>query len=480
MPAPPSRATLEATLSKSTQALQPAHQLGALSNSHSPLLPDGRNAQPVHPALPITPRAPRLAVKSMHSVALSPVKPTPLPPPVVTPVFGTSGRNSPISQAARIIHDDADTTTVTSSQDILPVKLSSDMTDDASVVDSLIEDVDSLSMSNNVNDIQMEVVLIDNLHMESSSFLNKQTEIPPDHDVSDEEADVRLPRRGKRPPARISASPEGEENEVFELLYPETPMETTPNKVPSSLRNEITVRSLSRPPSRPPLSVGTSSDSRLSSISARSASTDPLALTSDGYNDDEPLSEPGSPAQSSSYITWRSVRRAARERKPEYLQARDLPHKLQDYMNALPAMFRKSDGARLIFEAAIRENTADDEPDAPPISIINPLKDDDEATPPWEFHYTNRLWHGDGVPAPDLKSLKGCDCLGRCDPKSKTCACVKKQSKWIDKRGFVYNNKGRLIFTSNYPIFECNDFCGCGEECQNRVGVLGFGCDPLR
>jgi histone-lysine N-methyltransferase SUV39H len=143
---------------------------------------------------------------------------------------------------------------------------------------------------------------------------------------------------------------------------------------------------------------------------------------------------------------------------------------LQDYFNALPAMYRKTDEARLIFEAAIRESTANDEPDAPPIEIHNKL--DDEVTPPWEFHYSNKMWHGEGVPGPDLKSLSGCDCEGRCDPKSKTCLCVKKQAKYLDKRGFVYNDKGRLINPVHYPIFECNDFCGCGEECQNRVRVF--------
>jgi [histone H3]-lysine9 N-trimethyltransferase SUV39H len=169
----------------------------------------------------------------------------------------------------------------------------------------------------------------------------------------------------------------------------------------------------------------------------------------------------------SPYITWRSVRRAARERTPKFLKARDLPHTLQDYMNALPAMYRKTDEARLIFEAAIRESTADDEPDAPPIEIYNKI--DDEVTPPWEFHYSNKMWYGEGVPGPDSKSLRGCDCEGRCDPQSKTCLCVKKQSEYLEQSGFVYNDKGRLIDPLHYPIFECNDFCGCGEECQNRV-----------
>ena len=182
-----------------------------------------------------------------------------------------------------------------------------------------------------------------------------------------------------------------------------------------------------------------------------------------GTSDD--FSPSGSP-----YITWRSVRRAARERTPHFLKAADLPHTLQDWLNALPAVYRATDQARIIFEAAIRESTAADEPGAPPIRIHNNI--DDEVTPPWEFHYTNLMWHGDGVPGPDMKSLQGCECEGRCDPKSKTCLCVQKQSKYLERTGFVYNDKSRLIDPLQYPIFECNDFCGCGEECQNRVSVL--------
>ncbi|KZP30046.1 SET domain-containing protein [Athelia psychrophila] len=186
------------------------------------------------------------------------------------------------------------------------------------------------------------------------------------------------------------------------------------------------------------------------------------------------------------YITFERVSEAAHRLPAPYLLAKDLPHTLQDQMNRLPAMYRKTQEAVSIFEASIREISAIDDPGAPPISIINPIEDDDEATPPWEFSYTNSIWHGEDVPAPDLKSLKGCNCHGVCNPKSKSCACVKKQSEWYEDEnrqpGFAYHTsksmQGRLQQPGRqYPIFECNDFCGCDDACGNRVVQHGRKCE---
>ncbi|PPR04494.1 hypothetical protein CVT24_013103, partial [Panaeolus cyanescens] len=77
--------------------------------------------------------------------------------------------------------------------------------------------------------------------------------------------------------------------------------------------------------------------------------------------------------------------------EPRY--ARDLPHKLQDHINAMSEHTQLFTGMRQILEATIQENTSEDEPLAPPITIINNV--DDEATPPWEFYYTNLMWHGE-------------------------------------------------------------------------------------
>ncbi|TDL21679.1 SET domain-containing protein [Rickenella mellea] len=164
---------------------------------------------------------------------------------------------------------------------------------------------------------------------------------------------------------------------------------------------------------------------------------------------------------------------------PIHLLAENLPHDLEDLVNALPEWQRNMPVVRLAFESAISENTVDDEPDAPPIEVRNDV--DDEITPPWEFHYSNRMWHGKGVPPPDVKNLRGCDCVGACNPKSLTCACVKRQRKFFKDEpgfsGFMYDEKGRLhLEYAGYPIFECNDLCQCTDDCRNRVAQLGRKC----
>ncbi|KAH9083787.1 hypothetical protein EDB83DRAFT_2331208 [Lactarius deliciosus] len=130
--------------------------------------------------------------------------------------------------------------------------------------------------------------------------------------------------------------------------------------------------------------------------------------------------------------------------------ARDIPH----------SHYRKSIMAKDMFEAVIVENTFEDEPNAPHISIVNDVDgDQEEVTPAWEFHYSNHIWHSDDVPPPDLVNLRGCDCKGHCDPKSQTSMILP---------GFIYDEKGRLK-RRGYPIFECNDLCGCLDDCRNRV-----------
>ncbi|KAI0665962.1 hypothetical protein C8Q78DRAFT_985350 [Trametes maxima] len=169
-------------------------------------------------------------------------------------------------------------------------------------------------------------------------------------------------------------------------------------------------------------------------------------------------------------ISWKTDRkRLAREFAPLTKLAKDIPHELHDRLNALSLPARRAGNMQvLVFEAEIRANTADDEPRAPPIYIVNEV--DEEPTPPLEFYYSNLMWHGEGVPKPDLDNLQGCDCIGPCDPASKTCACAKRQQKFWTEGGeaFIYDKRRRLR-THQYPIFECNMNCGCSDDCQNRV-----------
>ncbi|KAG2128685.1 hypothetical protein DEU56DRAFT_741748 [Suillus clintonianus] len=178
-------------------------------------------------------------------------------------------------------------------------------------------------------------------------------------------------------------------------------------------------------------------------------------------------------------VTWNSYSHAQRRLPPKYRLAKDLPHELQDRVNALPQSYRDSPQAAALFEAMMDE-AMDDELEAPPISIINEVTD--EGAPPWEFVYTNQMWYGEGVPPPDIKNLVSCGCVGRCDPKAKTCGCAKRQhhhlKQYIDNGTIpkdwkgVYDGKGCLQWFG-VPIFECNDFCGCDEDCPNRVVQRG-------
>ena len=148
----------------------------------------------------------------------------------------------------------------------------------------------------------------------------------------------------------------------------------------------------------------------------------------------------------------------------------DLPHIFQDYVNDAPMYLRALPEMRRVFEAMIMENTVQDEPDAPKIEVQNEV--DDEPTPPWEFYYSNEMWLGEGVPRPDIDNLVRCTCKGGCNPKSKTCACLKRQRDACQDPNleFAYDKTGKLKIPG-YPIFECNDLCGCGDECRNRVCI---------
>lgn len=152
------------------------------------------------------------------------------------------------------------------------------------------------------------------------------------------------------------------------------------------------------------------------------------------------------------------------------VRAKDLPHELEDRINELPRFARTPEAMRGIFKAIISQSTAREEPNAPPIDIINTV--DNVATPDYEFSYTNLMWRSELVGPLNLNDVQGCDCRGVCNPK--TCACVARQGMLLNdepdiKGGFIYDKNKRLR-VHRYPIFECNALCGCDHElCRNRV-----------
>ncbi|KAI0690092.1 hypothetical protein BC835DRAFT_1281601 [Cytidiella melzeri] len=171
-------------------------------------------------------------------------------------------------------------------------------------------------------------------------------------------------------------------------------------------------------------------------------------------------------------MSWRNYGELKMRQYAEvYLRASSLPHSIQDYMNTMPEFMKHTPGLqRTIFKAVIKSNTMDIEPHAPDIDIINEV--DNVPCPPFEFYYTNQMWHSDNVPTPDPSKLKGCSCYPVCSPGSKTCSCLQKQRNYYtaDMSGFTYDSRGRLREKYvGYPVFECNALCGCDDDCMNRV-----------
>jgi hypothetical protein len=175
-----------------------------------------------------------------------------------------------------------------------------------------------------------------------------------------------------------------------------------------------------------------------------------------------PISDTISP-----YITTHSVRNNVQGHSADHLLENDLPHSLKNGMNTVATSIPNPPRSRFIFESRTKEGDVD----APPIIVYD--DNDDAITTHFDFRYTDKVWHGEGVPVSNLKLLQGCDCDGVCDPRSKECRCVARQSKHVPGRtGFIYNKMGQLIEKLHYPIFECNTFCACGEKCKNRASSL--------
>ena len=191
-----------------------------------------------------------------------------------------------------------------------------------------------------------------------------------------------------------------------------------------------------------------------------------------------PSPEPVETIESPSYggfkaLTWNSYKRNLNNFPFKHYYAEDIPTSLPDSINRLSVYTRRDAGIRDVFRAFMLENICDDEGGAPEIEIINEV--DAEPSPVFEFNYSNRMWYGEDLTMPDYSKLKGCECIGRCDPKSRTCACARKTRSYLEVDGCVYEKNGRLKYP-RYPIFECNDFCSCDEHCRNRVSFSNFNC----
>ncbi|ESK91613.1 set domain-containing protein [Moniliophthora roreri MCA 2997] len=174
-------------------------------------------------------------------------------------------------------------------------------------------------------------------------------------------------------------------------------------------------------------------------------------------------------------LTWKSFRSNLANFTPPCYWSKDLPHAFQDHINWLSPEYRNSRDMQHVFESIMVENTSE-EPQAPAIKLVNEV--DYEPTPPWEFYYTNKMWNGEGVPAPTVEGLGSCDCVGACNPR--TCVCVARQQKWTHEyhEGFLYDDRG-CVRQGGIPAFECNSLCGCDERCKNRVVQHGRKCEVV-
>ncbi|KAF5354317.1 hypothetical protein D9756_007343 [Leucocoprinus leucothites] len=286
---------------------------------------------------------------------------------------------------------------------------------------------------------------------------------------------------GKRPilpTRRIIRSPVSDdsevadEQEVAEAIIEDAPTSASESRinlmhdlaissVPASSSNVSSARA--SPDLIPPL--------RRSARDSSASSADLVPLTDAESPPASPSPEPAEPYEQPSYggfkaLTWDLHRRDINNFHFKHYSSKDIPTSLPDSINRLSEYTRREAGIRDVFQAFILENICDDEAGAPEIEIINEI--DAEPSPVFEFNYSNRMWYGEGVSMPDYSKLKGCDCIGRCDPKSQTCACAIKTRSYLEIDGCVYEKNGRLKHP-RYPIFECNDLCSCEGDCRNRV-----------
>lgn len=109
------------------------------------------------------------------------------------------------------------------------------------------------------------------------------------------------------------------------------------------------------------------------------------------------------------------------------------------YNRLLPTLTANPSLHRVMFENWISEATARDEPEADDIHVYNDADEDAEA-PDMEFEYSNEVLYNHEVPDPEIGT--GCGCDGPCDPKSRSCSCIRRQKLYfydLDVNGFAYD-----------------------------------------
>ncbi|KAG8907943.1 hypothetical protein FRB99_001451 [Tulasnella sp. 403] len=154
----------------------------------------------------------------------------------------------------------------------------------------------------------------------------------------------------------------------------------------------------------------------------------------------------------------------------EKLLAIPLDSRVPDMMNRVSEEFLSHLQRRSVFESMINNENELDR-NAPPITIVNEV--DDTPCPPFEFMWTHDILYGKDVPRKD-RNVKGCGCVGPCDPQDRKCACVLRQEFYLKNmgEGFAYAESGSIQYLST-PVFECNDACSCTDDCMNRVVQKG-------
>jgi histone-lysine N-methyltransferase SUV39H len=144
-----------------------------------------------------------------------------------------------------------------------------------------------------------------------------------------------------------------------------------------------------------------------------------------------------------------------------------------------------------------------DSSDRPRVSFSNDL---DSTSPPIDFQFISEYVYGQGVEAPSLDTLIGCE---TCRPDmGKNCGCeyaarchcleyaqVEESRLTVEQRElyaiialeggstlglpkrFPYSKNSKLLvghyLNSRYPIYECNERCLCGNSCKTRVVQQG-------